>query len=123
MKLLVYSPSGISTNYLMGSLVRRIPFGFHLVPAGLMVLGLLTVKESRLARAPQPCVLREEHLSSEISRREMVEIEAAIEEEKAARNLKAEEGSDHAHEEQQQSHAKGSEARPDLHDALGTLLD
>ena len=42
---------GISIHIPTGSKIWRIPFGFQLVPAGIMALGLLTVKVSLLARS------------------------------------------------------------------------
>ncbi|KAF9221165.1 general substrate transporter [Gyrodon lividus] len=74
--------------------VWRIPFGFQLVPAGIMCLGLLTVKESprwlaskgRIHEAMQNLAyLRKEPNDSPAVRHEMAEIEAAIEEERGAR--------------------------------------
>ncbi|KIJ62504.1 hypothetical protein HYDPIDRAFT_169150 [Hydnomerulius pinastri MD-312] len=74
--------------------VWRIPFGFQLVPAGMMCLGLFTIKESprwlaskgRIQEAIQNLAyLRKESYDSPEVRREMAEIEAAIEEEREAR--------------------------------------
>ncbi|KAN0078033.1 General substrate transporter [Tylopilus felleus] len=74
--------------------VWRIPFGFQLVPAGLMCLGLFTVKESprwlaskgRIEEAIQTLAyLRRESTNSPSVRHEMAEIEAAIHEERDSR--------------------------------------
>ncbi|KAJ7597770.1 sugar transporter [Mycena floridula] len=74
--------------------IWQIPFGFQLVPAGIMLLGLLTVKESPrflasvgkndLALA-NLAYLRKEPASNENVMHEMAEIEASIAEERAAR--------------------------------------
>lgn len=85
---------GISTNGITGPKVWQIPFGFQLVPAGIMALGLLTVKESPRYLASRGRVhdallnlayLRRAHPDDEHVRHEMAEIEAAIEEERRAR--------------------------------------
>ncbi|KIK53951.1 hypothetical protein GYMLUDRAFT_49119 [Collybiopsis luxurians FD-317 M1] len=74
--------------------IWRIPFGFQLVPAGIMALGLLTVKESprylaSVGRSEQAIAnlayLRRSSPESELVILEMAEIEAAIEEEREAR--------------------------------------
>ncbi|KAG9312420.1 general substrate transporter [Chiua virens] len=74
--------------------VWRIPFGFQLVPAGIMALGLLTVKESPRWLASKGRIddaianlayLRREPYDSPSVRHEMAEIEAAINEEREAR--------------------------------------
>ncbi|KAF8551962.1 general substrate transporter [Imleria badia] len=74
--------------------VWRIPFGFQLVPAALMCLGLFTVKESprwlaskgRIEEALHNLAyLRREPPNSPTVRHEMAEIEAAINEELEAR--------------------------------------
>ncbi|KAI9566636.1 general substrate transporter [Boletus coccyginus] len=74
--------------------VWRIPFGLQLVPAGMMCLGLLTVKESPRWLASEGrtgeavtnlAYLRRERHDSPSVRHEMAEIEAAINEEREAR--------------------------------------
>ncbi|KAF8835225.1 general substrate transporter [Paxillus ammoniavirescens] len=74
--------------------VWKIPFGFQLVPAGIMCIGLLTVKESprwlaskgRIHEAIENLAyLRKEPHHSPAVRHEMAEIEAAIQEEREAR--------------------------------------
>ncbi|CCM06396.1 uncharacterized protein FIBRA_08655 [Fibroporia radiculosa] len=86
---------GISLHMPTGSNVWRIPFGFQLVPAGIMALGLLTVKESprwlaskdRLEEAAlNLAYLRRCDPDDVDIRAELAEIEAAIHEERAARN-------------------------------------
>ena len=72
----------------------RIPFGFQLVPAGILAFGLLTVAESprwlaskgrtELALA-NLAYLRKRPIDDESVRAEMAEIEAAIVEEREAR--------------------------------------
>ncbi|OCH90741.1 general substrate transporter [Obba rivulosa] len=85
---------GISLHEPTGPGVWRIPFGFQLVPAGIMALGLLTVSESprwlaskgRTDAALQALAyLRRRTPDDEVVRHEMAEIEAALEEERAAR--------------------------------------
>lgn len=85
---------GISANGITGPKVWQVPFGFQLVPAGIMVIGLFTVKESprylasrgRLHEAlDNLAYLRRSHPDDENVRNEMAEIEAAIEEERNAR--------------------------------------
>ncbi|KAF8982014.1 general substrate transporter [Cyathus striatus] len=75
-------------------LVWRLPFGFQLVPAGIMLFGLFTVKESprwlaSVGRKDEAAVnlayLRKEAIDSESVLSELAEIEAAIQEERAAR--------------------------------------
>ncbi|EPQ52902.1 general substrate transporter [Gloeophyllum trabeum ATCC 11539] len=77
-----------------GMNIWRIPFGFQLVPAGMMVMGLFTVKESprwlasrgRNQEALQNIAyLRKESPESESVMYELAEIEAAIKEEREAR--------------------------------------
>lgn len=74
--------------------VWRIPFGFQLVPAGIMLIGLFSVKESprwlasvgkREEALRNLAYLRREHESSADVLHELVEIETAIEEERIAR--------------------------------------
>ena len=85
---------GISLHIKSGFAVWRIPFGFQLVPAGLMAFGLLTVKESPRWLASQGrseeafanlAYLRRRDAGHSIVREEMAEIEAAIVEEREAR--------------------------------------
>ncbi|KAJ2925781.1 hypothetical protein H1R20_g11310, partial [Candolleomyces eurysporus] len=82
----VHVPSGVN--------VWRIPFGFQLVPAGIMVFGLLTVRESprwlaSVGRQEEAlnnlAYLRRTNTSDSEVLAEMAEIQAAIEEENAAR--------------------------------------
>ena len=77
-----------------GANVWRIPFGFQLVPAGIMALGLLTVRESprwlaaqgrRAAARANLAHLRKRAQDDAAVVAEMAEIEAAIAEERAAR--------------------------------------
>ncbi|KAF9256189.1 general substrate transporter [Marasmius fiardii PR-910] len=85
---------GIGIHQPTGVGVWRIPFGFQLVPCGIMLLGLFTVKESprwlaSVGRTEQAienlAYLRKLHPSDERIIYEFAEIEAAIEEERAAR--------------------------------------
>ncbi|KAI0644353.1 general substrate transporter [Trametes meyenii] len=85
---------GISLHIKSGFAVWRIPFGFQLVPAGLMAFGLLTVRESprwlaskgRIEEALENLAyLRRRSTDDPVVRGEMAEIEAAIEEEREAR--------------------------------------
>ncbi|EIN06491.1 sugar transporter [Punctularia strigosozonata HHB-11173 SS5] len=87
---------GISLNDKLKAspLVWRVPFGFQLVPAGIMCLGLLTVAESPrwLASVDRNeealanlAYLRKLHPEDPAVRHEMSEIEAAIMEEREAR--------------------------------------
>ncbi|OSD00102.1 general substrate transporter [Trametes coccinea BRFM310] len=86
---------GISLHIKTGYAVWRIPFGFQLVLAGLMAIGLLTIKESprwlaskgRLDEA-LACLssLRRRSPDDPTVRAEMAEIEAALEEEREARH-------------------------------------
>ncbi|KAK7682099.1 hypothetical protein QCA50_014685 [Cerrena zonata] len=85
---------GISEHVKTGFNVWRIPLAFQLVPAGLMAIGLLTVKESprwladkgRMDEAlDNLAYLRKLPSDDERVRHEMAEIEAAIREEKEAR--------------------------------------
>ncbi|KIY72272.1 general substrate transporter [Cylindrobasidium torrendii FP15055 ss-10] len=75
--------------------VWQIPFGFQLVPAGIMTLGLFTVKESPrwLASVDRHeealnslAYLRKRSIHDESVLHELAEIEAAIAEEREARN-------------------------------------
>jgi len=85
---------GVGIHILSGVNVWRIPFGFQLVPAGIMCIGLLTIKESprwlaskgRHQEAIQNLAyLRKESVDSEAVIHEMAEIDAAIMEEREAR--------------------------------------
>ncbi|KAG5642801.1 hypothetical protein DXG03_002106 [Asterophora parasitica] len=85
---------GISEHIKTGPNIWRISFGFQLVPAGIMLLGLLTVKESprwlasvgRTSDAVRNLAyLRREPETSTNVALEMAEIEAQIAEERAAR--------------------------------------
>ncbi|KAI0919660.1 hypothetical protein AcW1_003143 [Taiwanofungus camphoratus] len=86
---------GVSLHIKTGPRIWRIPFGFQLVPAGIMALGLLTVKESPRWLASKNrteqalanlAYLRRLEPDDESIRYEMAEIEAAIAEERDARN-------------------------------------
>ncbi|TCD61908.1 hypothetical protein EIP91_007722 [Steccherinum ochraceum] len=85
---------GIGVHIKSGFGVWRIPFGFQLVPAGILGFGLLTVKESprwlaSVGRTEQAlenlAFYRRLPPHDESIRHELAEIEAAIEEERAAR--------------------------------------
>ncbi|KAF8068086.1 general substrate transporter [Lyophyllum atratum] len=85
---------GVGLHIHSGVNVWRIPFGFQLVPAGIMAFGLLTLKESPrwLASVGKHekalanlAYLRKEPMDSESVISEMAEIEAAIQEEREAR--------------------------------------
>ncbi|TFK68388.1 sugar transporter [Pluteus cervinus] len=85
---------GVGLHVKTGLNMWRIPFGLQLVPAGMMVLGLFTVKESprwlaSVGRTDEALInlayLRHETVDSEEVLNEMAEIEAAIVEEKEAR--------------------------------------
>ncbi|KAF9552160.1 general substrate transporter [Agrocybe pediades] len=85
---------GVGIHILSGPRIWRIPFGFQLVPAGIMCIGLLTVKESPrwLASVDRNeeaianlAYLRRDSPGSPAILHEMAEIEAAIAEERAAR--------------------------------------
>ncbi|KAI0038741.1 general substrate transporter [Auriscalpium vulgare] len=85
---------GISEHIKNSPKIWRIPFGFQLVPAGIMAFGLLTVKESPRWLASKGrmedalhnlAYLRKEHPDSDEVRAELTEIEAAIREEREAR--------------------------------------
>ncbi|PCH39071.1 general substrate transporter [Wolfiporia cocos MD-104 SS10] len=86
---------GISLHIKSGPEIWRIPFGFQLVPAGCMALGLLTIKESPRWLASKDRMdeaianlsyLRRLPPDAEQVRLEIAEIEAAIREEREARN-------------------------------------
>ncbi|KIN99198.1 hypothetical protein M404DRAFT_155676 [Pisolithus tinctorius Marx 270] len=85
---------GVGLHLANSDMVWRVPFGLQLVPAGLMSLGLLTVKESPRWLASKGRVqeaignlayFRKEQPDSPAIQQEMVEIEAAIREEQEAR--------------------------------------
>ncbi|KAJ7486450.1 general substrate transporter [Mycena latifolia] len=85
---------GIGIHIKPGPKIWRIPFGIQIIPAGIMCLGLLTVKESprwlaSVGRTEEAIAnlayLRKEPESSEAVIHEMAEIEAAIQEEREAR--------------------------------------
>jgi len=85
---------GVSINIVDGPRIWRIPFGFQLVPAGIMLFGLFTVKESPrwLASVDRTeealnnlAYLRRTSLNDADLLHEFAEIEAAIEEERQAR--------------------------------------
>ncbi|KAF8151347.1 general substrate transporter [Crassisporium funariophilum] len=85
---------GVGIHIQTGVNVWRIPFGFQLVPAGIMMFGLLTVKESPrwLASVGKNeealknlAYLRRAHIDNEDVLNELAEIEAAIQEEREAR--------------------------------------
>ncbi|KAF5386383.1 hypothetical protein D9757_006717 [Collybiopsis confluens] len=85
---------GVGLHFQNQAKIWRIAFGFQLVPAGIMALGLLTVKESprylvAIGRSKQAIVnlayLRRAPPDSELVVVEMAEIEAAIKEEREAR--------------------------------------
>ncbi|KAH7925774.1 general substrate transporter [Leucogyrophana mollusca] len=85
---------GVGLNMPGSPNVWRIPFGFQLVPAGTMAIGLLFVKESprwlaskgRTVEAIENLAyLRKESVDSPDVRHEMAEIEGAIREEREAR--------------------------------------
>ncbi|KAF5383220.1 hypothetical protein D9615_004781 [Tricholomella constricta] len=93
-KLILHYLDGVGLHIRTGVNVWRVPFGFQLVPAGIMAIGLLTIKESprwlaSVGRNEQAiknlAYLRKEPIDSESILSEMVEIEAAIEEERQAR--------------------------------------
>jgi len=85
---------GVGLHMGNDSRVWRIPFGFQLVPAGMMAIGLLTVKESPRWLASKGrtveaisnlAYLRREPEDSQSVMHEFAEIEAAIREEREAR--------------------------------------
>ncbi|KAJ8490166.1 hypothetical protein ONZ45_g5181 [Pleurotus djamor] len=85
---------GIGIHVQTGEEIWKIPFGFQLVPAGIMCIGLFTVKESPrwLASVNRNeealknlAYLRKESPTSPAIIHEMAEIEAALAEERAAR--------------------------------------
>ena len=94
--VITYTPFlvGISQHNPEGPKVWQIPFGFQLVPAGIMCIGLLFVRESPRWLASRGrmhdaqtnlAYLRREPFESDSVRHELAEIEAAIEEEIEAR--------------------------------------
>ncbi|KAF7327108.1 Sugar transporter [Mycena kentingensis (nom. inval.)] len=85
---------GIQVTQQPGPVYWRIPFGLQLVPAGIMCLGLFTLKESprwlaSVGRAEEAlhnlAYLRREPPTSDAVLHEFAEIEAAIQEEQEAR--------------------------------------
>ncbi|KAJ6478097.1 general substrate transporter [Mycena vitilis] len=85
---------GISLHVAPGPKLWRIPFGIQIIPAGVMLFGLLTVKESprwlaSVGRNEEALAnlayLRKEPENSEAVIHEMAEIEAQIQEEREAR--------------------------------------
>jgi len=85
---------GVGIHIKPGPKLWRIPFGMQLIPAGIMCIGLLTVKESprwlaSVGRTEEAITnlsyLRKEPQDSEAVIHEMAEIEAAINEEREAR--------------------------------------
>ncbi|KAF9481480.1 general substrate transporter [Pholiota conissans] len=85
---------GVALHMKNSANIWRIPFGFQLVPAGLMLFGLFTVKESprwlasvgRNQEAIQNLAyLRRQDVTSESVLHEIAEIDAAIKEEREAR--------------------------------------
>jgi sugar porter (SP) family MFS transporter len=85
---------GVGIHIKTGVKIWRIPFGFQLVPAGIMALGLITVKESprwlaSVGRHDEAIAnlayLRRSSPADPSVISEMVEIETAIEEEREAR--------------------------------------
>ncbi|GJJ14444.1 hypothetical protein Clacol_008708 [Clathrus columnatus] len=85
---------GVNKHVAGGPKIWRIPFGFQLVPAGIMCFGLLFATESprwlaqkgRTEEALRNLAkLRRRHVDDESVRMEMAEIEASIAEERAAR--------------------------------------
>ncbi|KAG6336082.1 hypothetical protein ID866_3008 [Astraeus odoratus] len=86
---------GVGLHLENSEMVWRVPFGLQLVPAGLMCMGLLTVKESPRWLASKGLVkeairdlayFRNESCDSLAVQHEMAEVEAAIQEEKEARS-------------------------------------
>ncbi|KAF7299830.1 Sugar transporter [Mycena chlorophos] len=85
---------GIQVNIKPGPQYWRIPFGLQILPAGIMLFGLLTLKESprylaSVGRTEEAlrnlAYLRKEPETSDVIIHEMAEIEAQIEEEREAR--------------------------------------
>ncbi|KAF5380802.1 hypothetical protein D9757_007127 [Collybiopsis confluens] len=85
---------GVGLHFAGTSKIWRIPFGFQLVPAGIMTLGLLSIKESprylaSIGKTEEAIAtlayLRRASPESEVVILEMAEIEAAIKEEREAR--------------------------------------
>ncbi|KAG6336081.1 hypothetical protein ID866_3007 [Astraeus odoratus] len=86
---------GVGLHLGNSEMVWRVPFGLQLVPAGLMCIGLLTVKESPRWLASKGLVkeairnlayFRKASYDSLAVQHEMAEIEAAIQEEKEGRS-------------------------------------
>jgi hypothetical protein len=91
---LIYVTVGIGLHIQNSSKIWRIPFAFQLVPAGIMALGLLTIRESprwlaskgRSADAlANLAYLRKRSPNSPDVLHELAEIEAALAEEREAR--------------------------------------
>ncbi|KAF9457603.1 general substrate transporter [Collybia nuda] len=85
---------GVDLHIKTGVNVWRIPFGLQIIPAGIMVIGLFTIKESprwlaSVGRNHEAITnlayLRKESTDSEAIIHEMAEIETAIQEEREAR--------------------------------------
>jgi sugar porter (SP) family MFS transporter len=92
--LLIHNIDGVAAHIHNSEDVWRIPFGVQLVPIGVMALGILTIKESprflasvnkRDVALVNLAYLRREPVTSESVISELAEIEAAIDEERAAR--------------------------------------
>ncbi|KAI0064834.1 general substrate transporter [Artomyces pyxidatus] len=86
---------GISLHIRDSSKIWRIPFGFQIIPAGITMLGLLTVKESPRWLASKGrseeastvlAYLRKMDPNSPRVRSELAEIEAVLQEQRDARN-------------------------------------
>ncbi|KAJ3889960.1 general substrate transporter [Lentinula edodes] len=93
-QVMVASGIGVGLHVKNNPKIWRIPFGLQLVPAGMMALGLLTVKESprylaSIGRNEEAidnlAYLRRSPADSESVVLEMAEIQAAIQEERLAR--------------------------------------
>jgi sugar porter (SP) family MFS transporter len=86
---------GVGIHIKTGPKIWQIPFGFQLVPAGIMAFGLLTVKESprwlasvgrRREALANLAYFRKQTVYSPALLYELAEIEAAIQEEREARH-------------------------------------